>query len=93
MKHLTGFAQIAGGIDLSMGSLVCLCSTVFGLLIVQRGWSVPAAFAGMLGLGIAAGLVQRHGHNAAGPHSQDLHAEQLAFARYRISAGDDIALA
>jgi ribose transport system permease protein len=52
-----GLLIIAGGIDLSMGSLVCLCSTVFGLLIVQRGWSVPAAFAGMLGLGIAAGLV------------------------------------
>ncbi len=52
-----GILIIAGGIDLSMGSLVCLCSTVFGLLIVQRGWSVPMAFLAMICLGIVAGLV------------------------------------
>ena len=52
-----GLLIIAGGIDLSMGSLVCLCSTVFGLLIVQAGWSVPMAFLAMLLLGILAGLI------------------------------------
>ena len=51
-----GLLIITGGIDLSMGSLVCLCSTVFGLLIVKHGWSVPAAFLAMLLLGMGAGL-------------------------------------
>jgi ribose transport system permease protein len=52
-----GLLIISGGIDLSMGSLVCLSSTVFGLLIVNRGWSVPMAFAAMLFLGAGVGLL------------------------------------
>jgi ribose transport system permease protein len=52
-----GLLIIAGGIDLSMGSLVCLCSTVFGLLVVSRGWSIPMALLAMLLLGVAAGLI------------------------------------
>src|SRR5205807_3186674 len=52
-----GLRIIAGGIDLSMGSLVCLCSTVLGLLIVNRGWSVPMAFAAMVVPGSAAGRI------------------------------------
>ncbi len=52
-----GLLIIAGGIDLSMGSLVCLSSTVFGLLIVKYGWSVPMAFIAMLLLGILVGLI------------------------------------
>jgi ribose transport system permease protein len=52
-----GLLIITGGIDLSMGSLVCLCSTVFGLLIVQRGWSVPSALVAMLLLGMGAGFI------------------------------------
>jgi ribose transport system permease protein len=52
-----GLLIIAGGIDLSMGSLICLCSTVFGLLIVNHGWPVYLAFLAMLLLGAAAGLV------------------------------------
>src|SRR5437868_11509861 len=52
-----GLLIIAGGIDLSMGSLVCLCSTVFCLLVVNRGWSVPTAFLYLLVLGLLAGLI------------------------------------
>ncbi len=52
-----GLLIIAGGIDLSMGSLVCLSSTVFGLLIVSYGWPIPLAFLAMLSLGIGAGLI------------------------------------
>src|SRR5262245_8735045 len=51
-----GLLIIAGGIDLSMGSLVCLCSTVFGILIVNHGWPAFTAFLAMLFLGAAAGL-------------------------------------
>ncbi len=52
-----GLLIIAGGIDLSMGSLVCLCSTVFGLLLVKYQWSVPAAFLAMILLGAVVGLM------------------------------------
>lgn len=51
-----GLLIIAGGIDLSIGSLVCLCSTVFGLLVVKQGWPVFPAFLAMLVLGALAGL-------------------------------------
>lgn len=51
-----GLLIVSGGIDLSMGSLVCLCSTVFGLLIVKYRWPVPLAFVAMLLLGVVAGL-------------------------------------
>src|ERR1700686_527950 len=52
-----GLLIIAGGIDLSMGAVVCLCSTVFGLLIVKHGWPVPTACLAMLFLGMGAGLI------------------------------------
>jgi ribose transport system permease protein len=51
-----GILIITGGIDLSMGSLVCLCSTVFGMLIVDYHWPVSLAFLAMLGLGALVGL-------------------------------------
>src|SRR5580704_1454851 len=51
-----GLLIIAGGIDLSMGSLVCLSSTVFGLLIVKYQWSISLAFVAMLLVGAGAGL-------------------------------------
>src|SRR5437868_6043694 len=52
-----GMLIITGGIDLSMGSLVCLCSTVFGLLVVNGGWPVSLALLAMLALGIASGTI------------------------------------
>ena len=39
-----GMLIVTGGIDLSLGSLVCLTSTVFGLLVVKRDVPVPIAF-------------------------------------------------
>jgi ribose transport system permease protein len=51
-----GLLIITGGIDLSMGSLVCLSSTVFGILVVSAGWDIVPAFLAMLGLGILIGI-------------------------------------
>ncbi len=51
-----GLLIIAGGIDLSMGSTVCLCSTVFGLLVVSQKWPVPLAFAAIMVLGALIGV-------------------------------------
>lgn len=56
LSMAAGLLIIAGGIDLSMGSLVCLCSTVFGLMVTS-GYPVFAAFMAMLAVGVAAGLV------------------------------------
>jgi len=50
------FVIITGGIDLSIGSVVCLTGVLLPWLVVQHGWSGPAAVAfGML-LGAAIGL-------------------------------------
>src|SRR5262249_12782847 len=43
--------MIAGGIDLSVGSVVALVTVVAGLAVRDWGWSVPAALA----LGVAVG--------------------------------------
>ena len=51
-----GMLIITGGIDLSIGALVCLCSTVFGMLVVDFHWPVSLAFLVMLGLGALVGL-------------------------------------
>ncbi|MCI0380972.1 MAG: ABC transporter permease [Gemmataceae bacterium] len=51
-----GLLIITGGIDLSIGSLICLSSTVFGLLVVNAGWPVIPAFLVMLLLGVGVGL-------------------------------------
>src|SRR5437016_13153424 len=53
-----GLLIIAGGIDLAMGSLVCLCSTVFGLLVVSDGWLVPMAFLAILFLPVMVGFIK-----------------------------------
>jgi ribose transport system permease protein len=51
-----GLLIITGGIDLSMGSLVCLASTVFGVLVVDHGWHPAPAFMAMILLGSVVGL-------------------------------------
>jgi ribose transport system permease protein len=50
------FVIITGGIDLSIGSVVCLVGVLLPWLLVEHGWSVPAAVAFVLGLGAAIGL-------------------------------------
>ena len=48
---------LAGGIDLSVGSVLGLAATLFGLLTIGYGWGVPAAIVAVIAAGIAAGLV------------------------------------
>lgn len=48
---------ITGGIDLSVGSVLALCGSIAGILIVDQQWPVPAALAAALGVGLLAGLV------------------------------------
>jgi len=49
------FVVITAGIDLSVGAVVGLASTVVALLMVQ-GWSIPLAILATLALGVAIGL-------------------------------------
>ena len=51
------FVIITGGIDLSIGSLVCLVGVSLPMLLTQYGWSVPAAVAAVMGLCVAIGLI------------------------------------
>ncbi len=53
-----GLVIMAGGIDLSTGSVVCLSGCLLPWLLVEQGWSEPAAVATVLGSGIAIGLFQ-----------------------------------
>jgi ribose transport system permease protein len=52
-----GMLIVTGGIDLSIGSLVALCSTVFGLLVVNYQWRVDQALLVMLLLAASVGLL------------------------------------
>jgi ribose transport system permease protein len=52
-----GLLIITGGIDLSMGSLVALCSTIFGLLVVKHNWPVDWALLVMLLVAATVGLL------------------------------------
>lgn len=52
-----GMLIITGGIDLSIGSLVCLSSTLFGALVVYHGWPIEAAFLAMMVFGAYVGLM------------------------------------
>src|SRR5579871_4662711 len=45
-----------GGIDISVGSLVGLCSMTLGWLCAARGWPLPAACAGAVAVGALCGL-------------------------------------
>lgn len=55
------FVIVTGGIDLSIGSVVCLVGSVLGWLLSQRGWSAGAAVAAVMtmsvGIGLAHGLL------------------------------------
>ncbi len=50
------FVIITGGIDLSIGSLIGLTGCVLPLLIMQHGWSAPAALLVVALLGLGVGL-------------------------------------
>jgi ribose transport system permease protein len=52
-----GLLIIAGGIDLSIGSVVGLCSTVMAILLVDKDWHPLPAMAAVLSLGAGIGLV------------------------------------
>jgi ribose transport system permease protein len=51
------FVIITGGIDLSIGSVVCLVGVLLPWLLVTHGWGVPAAVGFVLALGALIGLV------------------------------------
>lgn len=46
---------LSGGIDLSVSSVLGLCATLFALLTIGYGWSVPAAILAVVLAGAAAG--------------------------------------
>jgi ribose transport system permease protein len=52
-----GMLIITGGIDLSMGSVVALTSTVFAMLVRDKGWSPIAAMPVVIGLGVIIGSI------------------------------------
>jgi ribose transport system permease protein len=56
LSMAAGMLIITGGIDLSMGSLVCLASTLLAYLVTAKGWSLPAALLAILALGALVGL-------------------------------------
>lgn len=47
---------IAGGIDLSIGSILGLCAVLFALLGIHKGWPAYAAIPAVLAAGAACGL-------------------------------------
>ncbi len=51
------FVIITGGIDLSIGSVVCLVGVLLPWLLVHQGWNVPVAVGFVLVLGVLIGLV------------------------------------
>ncbi len=51
------FVITAGGIDLSIGSVVCLVGTLLPYLVVQAGWSWPVALVALLLLAGCLGLL------------------------------------
>ncbi len=48
---------ITGGIDLSVGSMMGLSAVVFGALVIDRHWSIPAAAVATLLMGCAGGAL------------------------------------
>jgi ribose transport system permease protein len=51
------FVIITGGIDLSIGSLVCLVGVLLPYLVTQRDWPVAAGVCTVLGLSVAIGII------------------------------------
>lgn len=52
-----GFLMIAGEIDLSSGGTAALSAALAGVLIMNEGWSEPAAYAAALGAAALVGLL------------------------------------
>lgn len=50
------FVIVTGGIDLSIGSVVCLVGVGFPLLLVGEGWPVPLALATAVAVSVLIGL-------------------------------------
>ena len=50
------FVIITGGIDLSIGSLIGISGVLLPKLLTVTGWSIPASFALILGIGLLIGL-------------------------------------
>ncbi|MDA8744290.1 ABC transporter permease [Rubripirellula amarantea] len=48
---------IIGGIDLSVGSVLALCSAVLGVLMVRWNWPLPIAILACMGTGALCGLI------------------------------------
>ena len=51
------FVIITGGIDLSIGSLVCLVGVLLPFVLTEHDWSVPAAVSLVLGMSVVIGLI------------------------------------
>ena len=51
------FVLVTAGIDLSVGSLMFLCSAIAGSLVVKWGWPISAALVAMFAAGVAGGCV------------------------------------
>ncbi|HYO29562.1 MAG TPA: ABC transporter permease [Thermomicrobiales bacterium] len=51
------FEILTGGVDLSVGSIVALCSVIGGIVMTERGWSMWPAVLLMVLAGAACGLV------------------------------------
>ena len=51
------FVIIAGGIDLSVGSVLALSSAVLGVALTEHHWPLPLAVASAVGTGLACGLL------------------------------------
>jgi ribose transport system permease protein len=51
------YVLVIGGIDLSVGSVLALSGAVFGVLLVDARWPLPAALAGCLATGLLCGAV------------------------------------
>jgi ribose transport system permease protein len=51
------YVLLIGGIDLSVGSVLALCSAVFSIVLLKFGLPIPVAILACVGVGIAAGLL------------------------------------
>jgi ribose transport system permease protein len=51
------FVIITGGIDLSIGSLVCLVGVMLPFLLTHHGWAVAPAVIAVLGMSVAIGVI------------------------------------
>ena len=51
------FVIITGGIDLSIGSVICLVGCLLPWLLTEQGWPVPVALLFVLGIAVAIGLM------------------------------------